>query len=261
MLRSTSGNWAILGFLLINAMPAVAEEPDGARLRFLVSALDRKIDEVEKGKFTLPEMLEKLSKLASLPGHEKDPAKRVNIICNFDALKRESMDFDENREEIKIAKKLTSERLDTLLAFTCRQTTVGGVVFVRDDYIEIIPRSKAMKELGLQLADDEPMPVLIHQFFSKVPLEKALKQISERYAQNIVLAPLAESKRATPITARLVNVPIDVAVETLANIAELKVVRKPNILYVTTKEQAATLRAEDAKITKEPKKTPKEPMP
>jgi type II secretory pathway component HofQ len=92
-----------------------------------------------------------------------------------------------------------------------------------------------------------PMPLLIHRFFTKVPLEKALQQVADRYNQNIVFTPEAQAKGETLVTARLVNVPIQTAVETLANMADLRVVRKANVFLVTTKKQAAELNAKNRK--------------
>jgi hypothetical protein len=45
----------------------------------------------------------------------------------------------------------------------------------------------------------------------------------------------------------LINVPSETAVQTLADMADLKLVRRPNVLFVTTKEQAAALNSENEK--------------
>jgi hypothetical protein len=43
------------------------------------------------------------------------------------------------------------------------------------------------------------------------------------------------------------NVPLDTAIELLADMVELKLVRKANVLYVTTPERAEPLLAEEEK--------------
>jgi hypothetical protein len=55
-----------------------------------------------------------------------------------------------------------------------------------------------------------------------------------------------------------VNIPVDAAVEVLADMAGLKVVRRANAYLVTTKEQAAEIEAEQKKATNE--KKPKMPL-
>jgi len=259
MLRITSGGLALLGYLLISVSPALSDEPRDERLRFLASALDNPVAEIEKADIALPFLLDTLGVLVSAPGYEKDPSKKVTIICDVDAFKRENMEFDFERMQIRFHSKMINVRLDTILDVISQQ--INGVVFVRHDNIEIIPRGKAARELGLQLTPDAPTPALVNRFFTKAPLEKALQQLSERYNQNIVLSPVAEAKGATPITARLTNAPIDAAIETLADMADLEVVRKSNIWYVTTREQAVALRADKAKKATKPKKLPAQEKP
>jgi len=228
----------ISGSLLCAALPARAQDAAEKRLRFLASALDARIDWLDTGKVPDPETFERLAKLASAPGHEKDPLKKVRIFCDLD-----SYSGPVARKDDEVSGRLLNVRLEAALGMIGqRLQTDGGVVMLRDDYIEIVPRVWAEDELGLRLELDEPMPVLVNRFFTKTPLDKALQQIAERYNQNIVISPSAESKSATSVTARLINAPIDAAVETLACMADLRMVRQSNVLYITTKEQADEIR-------------------
>jgi hypothetical protein len=181
----------------------------------------------------------------------------VTIVCDIDAFKKESKDFDADRLQIKFYAKLVGQRLDVILDMIGQQ--MNGVVLVRHDNIEIVPRARAAKELGLKLGPDDPFPTLVHQFFTKVPLEKALAQLADRYNQNILLSPTAQAKAAMPITLRLTNTPIDRAIETAAEVAELKAVRNSNIWLVTTKEHAATLRTDPPMKAKAPTPQVKSP--
>jgi hypothetical protein len=54
-------------------------------------------------------------------------------------------------------------------------------------------------------------------------------------------------KGKTAVTARLINVPLDRAVRLLADMADLKAVLLGNVLYVTSKENAAQWEKEAAK--------------
>jgi hypothetical protein len=242
---------------LLFASASFGEELEDQRPRFLISALDRRIPEIDKGDVAMVFLLDAIAKEASEQGFEKDPRKRVTITMNGSFLKESGGSFDPERMQIHFDTKLRDVRLDTVLRQIGSQLgrnkddRFGGTFFVRENSIELVSREKACEELGLKLIDDEPLPLLVHRIFARTKLEDALEQIGERYNQNIVIAPQAATKAATPITARLVNVPVTTAVETLAEMADLRVVRRVNVLYVTTKEQAAEIRAEHAK--REPK--------
>jgi hypothetical protein len=77
--------------------------------------------------------------------------------------------------------------------------------------------------------------------FNEKPLEDALKEISVRTNRTIVVANQAGESKKTPITARFTNVPVDRAVETIAEMAGLKMFRKGNVLLVTTPARAKEL--------------------
>jgi hypothetical protein len=223
----------VVGSLLSAALPASADEAAGKQLRFLVAALDRRIDWLDTGRDPNAQTFEQLAKLASLPGYEKDPSKKVRIECDLD-----SFDWAVAHIDNDDSGKWRNMRLETALGIVGQRLPHGGVILLRDDFIEIVPRIAAEDEVGLRLEPEEPMPVLVNRFITNTPLDKALQQIAVRYNQNIVIAPFAEAKSAMPITARLINAPIDAAVETLTCMADLRMVRQANVLYVTTKEQA-----------------------
>ncbi len=255
MIRTAGVTFAVLFALCTRA--AAEETAAEKRVRFLAESLKAPITEIDKGDLPLKFLLETITALASKPGAVKDPSLKVTIQINVDAFCRETMDiFDPEEKSIKFPYRLLEMNATTILDMICDQ--LDGVALVRNDYIEIVPRGAAMRELNIQIAKDEPMPRLVHEFFSKSPLEKALQQIAEQSNANIVLAPQAAAKGETPITARLVNVPIDAAVETIADMAGLKVVRRANVFLVTTKEQANEIEAEleKARCAKRPD-TPK----
>jgi hypothetical protein len=77
--------------------------------------------------------------------------------------------------------------------------------------------------------------------FNEKPLEDALKEIGIRTNRTIVVANQVAENRKTPITGRFTNVPVDRAVETIAEMAGLKMFRKGNVLLVTTAARADVL--------------------
>jgi len=223
-----------------------ADDKSEQRLRYLATKLTTRLPEIEKGEVGLALLLQTLEALASVPEGEKDPDKRVPIILSA-AFNRIDVSFDAERKQIKIPR-LVGVTLATVLRLICDQ--IDAAYVVRPDYIEIVPIQTLRQELNYPngLADELRSPAF--GFYDKVPLHKALKDLGERYNRNAVLSPSVEKELETTISARLVNVPFDTAVETLADMADLKLVRKANVFFVTTKEQAATLNTEYEKRMK-----------
>jgi hypothetical protein len=84
--------------------------------------------------------------------------------------------------------------------------------------------------------------------FDKRPLPDALREIADATGVNIVLDARAGDKGQTPITATVRAVGVDTAVQLLANMADLTTMPVENVLYVTTRENAKTFRAELLKL-------------
>ena len=115
------------------------------RIDFLKGALESPISEIDKGDSNLPLLLEAVSAMASPPGADKDPSRRVTIMIDEDAFKRESMGmFDSEKVSIKIRNKLVGVSLSTVLRLICEQ--IDGTYWVRRDYIEIVPADMAIRE-------------------------------------------------------------------------------------------------------------------
>jgi hypothetical protein len=122
--------------------------------------------------------------------------------------------------------------------------TSGTTFLIRKDHIEITTGQAVRHELSLE-ADQEAektsvtgLPPLVWEHLVKVPLEKALRDIAEDTGVNVVLDPRAEKQGSIEVTTTLRNVPVATAVETLAEMAGLAVVRRHNVLFVTTPENA-----------------------
>jgi hypothetical protein len=105
-----------------------------------------------------------------------------------------------------------------------------------------------------------PYPPLATVSFDKTPLEDALKKLAEETEANVVLDARAAEKAKAPVTARMTDVPLDTAVLLLSDMAGLEHVEVDSVYYVTSKENAESLRkrvgkarpaaAEDAKPAK-----------
>ena len=78
----------------------------------------------------------------------------------------------------------------------------------------------------------------------RLPLDAALRDLAKRTVTNLVLDGRVTKEAQTPVTLKLEDVPLEVAVRLMANQAGLRPVRTGNVLYVTTKANAAELKGD-----------------
>jgi type II secretory pathway component HofQ len=78
----------------------------------------------------------------------------------------------------------------------------------------------------------------------RVPLDAALRDLAKRTVTNLVLDGRANKEAQTPVSLKLEDVPLEVAVRLMANQAGLRPVRTGNVLYITTKANAAELKGD-----------------
>lgn len=250
-----------------NAVPAPtrAEEMAENRLRFLASSLDMPVNIIEKEN-TLGLLLTDLADQASGADADKDPSKKVTIVLHLAGFGEEAGGrFEPEVFQVRFATPLRGIPLRDALSMICEQLPgVGGFV-VRKGYIELAPCDRLRKELNHPYGLNHDFTGLVVRIYENVTAETALKHLGEKYNRTIALSSLAEKQLKTTISARLVNVPFETAVETLADMVDLKVVRKKNVLTLTTREQAAELNAEEEKRLNSEKKYfqehPQKPMP
>lgn len=84
---------------------------------------------------------------------------------------------------------------------------------------------------------------LVQAEFDKRPLEEAFKELADATESSVILDPRV-SERAKPVTATLINLPLDTAVEMLANMSGLSVLLRDRGLYVTTKANVDAMQKE-----------------
>lgn len=121
----------------------------------------------------------------------------------------------------------------------------GATYLVRKTHIEIVPISVAAKEAKIPGTDDDGTnrltQPLVSVIYKEKPLNEALADLAEEHDLTIVLAPQAADQKAAFISARMLNVPADKAIEMLALQADLRVVKKGASFFVTSKDHAAEL--------------------
>lgn len=78
----------------------------------------------------------------------------------------------------------------------------------------------------------------------RIPLDEALRDLAKSTVTNLVLDGHVTKESKTLVSLKLQDVPLEVAVRLMANQAGLRPVRTGNVLYVTTKANAAELRGD-----------------
>jgi RNA polymerase sigma factor (sigma-70 family) len=151
-------------------------------------------------------------------------------------------------------------RLSTVLKRILARVPVpsGATYLIRKDAIEITTEKAVRKELGIPA--HRPLLPLVWADFKDVTIRNALDQLADASDFNVVVDVRVAKKLETNVTIRLANVPVDTAVQMLADMADQEMVRLDNALYVTSKENAARLRAEKSKESLPRPATPGRPM-
>lgn len=126
-----------------------------------------------------------------------------------------------------------------------RQILLGAspsadVVFlVRRTAIEITSADAMREELGI--APEHLLPRLVSEDISKEPLGTVLDRLADAADTTILVDVTVQEKARLPVSARLMNVPLDTAVRLLTNMANLEMKRVDNVLYVSSAEKIKAL--------------------
>jgi hypothetical protein len=127
----------------------------------------------------------------------------------------------------------------------------GATFLIRRGGVEITTGKAVREELKLpepaKDARPEALPPILWEEIENQPLRAALRVLALAADTPILLDPRAKEKAATKVSAQLWNVSLEAAVELLADMAGLAVVRKSNAYYVTTPENAERLGKSDKK--------------
>ena len=137
-------------------------------------------------------------------------------------------------DEMPVSLKLANVRLKTVLKQLLNQYNLSCVI---DQDIVLVTSEQA--------AIDRQVRQRVSIDFNEVPFQQALRQLSRETNTNLVIDPRHTAKGKDPITLRLEDVPLEVAVRLMAEMVSLRSVRQANVLFVTTKEIAADLRREE----------------
>jgi hypothetical protein len=225
--------------LLAGAWSAPAPTPQPSLASKLIRVVN--FNGFDDPKLTLPEALDALTKQFDVPFEINERA------FAFENLKLEELLKTEVAQPTPMPA-MKNVRLATVLRKLLNKVNVGSGAtwMVCDDRIEITTRTFQSAEVWG--AYNGPRLPLVNAALDKVPFEEAARDLAEQAEFNVLVDNRAAEKAKTPISARLRNTPLDTAVRLLADMADLRSVHLDNVLYVTTKENAAAL---EARIDKE----------
>ncbi|MGH7223034.1 MAG: hypothetical protein ACRELF_07390 [Gemmataceae bacterium] len=138
---------------------------------------------------------------------------------------------------------MKNARLSRVLRKILRRvpTPSGTTYYVHGDYIEITTGTFQSKAVWGDYGG--PHLPLVNVVLEKSALEDAVHELADLSDFNIVVDPRAGDKAKTPVSARFLNTPLDTALRLLTDMVDLRAVHIDNVIYVTTKENAATLEA------------------
>jgi hypothetical protein len=209
------------------AAPAPSTPQEAAPAVALYRRLDFK--GIDDPKTTLQDLLDHLSGLYGVQFEVNEKAFRFEMVD--DVLKKEVA--------TPPIPPMKNARLDVLLQKLLGRIGIqsGATFLVRDEAIEIT--TGLFREAEVWGGGSVTKLPLVHRKFDKAPLSDVLKELSDLTEFTILLDPRAADKAKTPITARFMNTPLDTAIRFLADMSDLQSMQRDNVLYVTSKENAA----------------------
>ena len=250
---------ALLAAVVLLIGPARSDDPKtpkppAATAKVEITDLLRKRISLEKFEGTFSDAIKMLQEKYELP-----------LVLDATLPRTTQDDEPLDKKPIKLPK-LTNVPTDAVLRLVCDQ--VDAMFLVEPGHIRVAPFSIALSESGLWKkgdpitsdgGDESILPVvdrvkyqpaifraIVNASFKSKPVSEIVDDIAESTGANVILAPVAAEKAKQALTVRFNNTPVEVAVRTLCEMAELGVIEDTNILIVTTKERAtevATARA------------------
>jgi hypothetical protein len=127
----------------------------------------------------------------------------------------------------------------------------GATWMLRADHIEITTGQAQAAEVWGDY--NGPRLPLVNAGIERIPLDVALRDLAEQAEFSVVIDRRAAEQARMDVTAHFRNTPLDSAVRLLSDMADLRPVQLDNVLYVTTRENAAAM---EARLEKERKPGP-----
>jgi hypothetical protein len=245
MLRSVLlwGLFVLLGLLVLGHDAPISRAQDKSK-ESLAAKLQQPVNfpPVEDKNTTFQELLDKVSDSFDVKIEVNDAAFKAEMVDDV-ASKAVAAD--------KPIRKMANVRLERVLRTILARVPYPGTTYIiRRDAIEITTQNAVVLEIWGKDYQGPFLP-LVQNTFEKQPLAKALRELAEDSEFTIVLDGRVEDKAKVAVSGRFLNTPLDTAVRLLADMADLKPFLVDNVLYVTTRENAALLEEQELKKVKQ----------
>ncbi len=150
----------------------------------------------------------------------------LNFVLDHLTLQQMGINADEAQVTTKLKTKVRSGLRRILSQYNLSYVIIGDMVLITSE----------------ETATQRQLRQRVSVKFENLQLNAALRLLARETATNLVIDARVSKKALNPVTVTLDEVPLETAVKLLANLAGLKPVRVGNVLYVTTKANAAELR-------------------
>jgi hypothetical protein len=156
---------------------------------------------------------------------------KINFVVDRFTIQQMGMDPEQMIVSVKLKDVKARSALRSVLApYSLGYAIIGDTVLISTDDMAILRQMRQRINIDLE----------------KVDLATAVKKLSKDTAVNLMLDTAAASKEAkTEVTLQMEDVPLETAVRLMAEMSGLKPVKVGNVLFITTKQKANEMRAED----------------
>lgn len=246
---------AIVAALALAALPLSAADPKPVTVSVKLAAgpSDALADLLQKlhgeeilieGNINEIPLFELLQRLAKQHG--------VTFVINEETFKAVGIQDVKTRTPNLAATQLRGLTLHQFL--TTVLNSVGATYMLKGKTIEIVPPEHTARATKAAIIENEEgrktlQEPLVSAVIEDKPLTEAVAAIAERYDLTVIVSQQAGDARTGAVTARLLNVPANQALELLAVQSDLRVVRRGAAFLITSREHADALFNE--KIEKE----------
>jgi hypothetical protein len=260
-----------LAALLLALAPAPAQQPKPADPKAAPAEGAAELAKKLAGRVTLEKAFE-----GKFPDAVKMLAEKFDLPLTVDReVLRYLVEADDGVEQVPGTvrlPKLTDVKLETLLTILCDQANAKFLIYpdrvrvtpfafwlyetrVRQDDPSADPNDPGAVPLVTAIDLEKTKPLIkravVTKAYKAVAVSDILDDIATTTGATVNLAPVVGNKADTRLTVRFANTPVDAAVRTVCELADLGVIEDANTLTVTTRERAAEVEkkaADKAKV-------------
>ncbi len=208
--------WALAG--AAPAAPLPADKPDASNP---ADKLRKELDRLISIEFDQQPLHLAVNQL-----HEQT---KVNFVLDRFTLGQMNVDPEQTNVSLRLKDVKLRSALRTLLTpYNLSFAVVGDTVVISSEDMAMFRQMRQRVNVDLE----------------KVEFARALRQIARETATNLVVDARVAKDAQTPVSLQMEDVPLETAVRLMAEMVNLKPVRVGNALFVTSKANAAEMRAD-----------------